>query len=441
MRTAPALLALPAAALLAAPPEFVTFNDDGAWCWFQDERALIVRGRLVIGSVAAGVHDPARRGDIEVVTYDLRTGRTARFELHDRLQLDDHNAPALLALPGGHLLAVYAKHGPENRFYYRLSTRPYDSTAWQDEQTFSPSPTSRITYSNLLYLSREKRVYNFYRGLENSFKPSYASSDDFGRTWRTGTVLIQVPGAFRHRPYVKYASDGAGALHFFYTEGHPRDYDNSAYHMYYRVGRLYRSDGSLIGSLADGLSRPEQGTRVFAGDADNVAWVSDIQLDRSGRPYVAYSVQKGGAGLPRERHGEDHRYRYARWAGARWEDYEIAYAGSKLYPGEDDYTGNITLDPADPDTVYISTNADPLTGRPLVSRADGRRHWEIFRGRTADGGKSWRWSALTEDSASDNIRPLVPRPEKGYGAVLWLRGTYSAYTNYDMDVVGLIFRR
>ncbi len=440
MRAAPALFAVLAAVPAAAPPP-VTFNDDGGWCWFQDERALIVRGRLVIGSVAAGVHDPARRGDIEVVTYDLHTGRTVRYELHDRLQLDDHNAPALLALPDGRLLAVYAKHGPENRFYYRISAQPYDPTRWQDEQSFSPSPTSRITYSNLFYLSRERRVYNFFRGLDNSFKPSYTYSDDFGRTWKRGAVLIQVPGTFRHRPYVKYASDGAGTLHFFYTEGHPRDYDNSAYHAYYRAGRLYRSDGSLIGSLAEGLSRPEQGTRIFAGDADNVAWVSDIRLDRRGRPYVAYSVQKGGAGLPRERHGEDHRYRYARWTGSRWEDHEIAYAGSKLYPGEDDYTGNIALDPADPDTAYISTNADPLTGRPLISRADGRRHWEIFRGRTADGGKSWRWSALTQDSAWDNIRPLVPRPEEGYGAVLWLRGTYSAYTNYDLDVVGIVLPR
>ncbi len=431
--------AVAAFAGLAAEP--VLFNDDGGWCWFQDERAVIHKGRLVIGSVAAGIHDPARRGDVEVVTYELASGRRILWELHDRLELDDHDAPALWVRPDGRWLAVYSKHGSENRFYYRLSARPHDPTEWGPVMSFSPSESSRITYSNLCYLAGEGRLYNFFRGLDDSFKPSYAYSDDFGETWVRGNVIIQVPGAFRHRPYARYVSDGRETIHIFYTEGHPRNYDNSAYHIYCRRGVLYRSDGAAIRSLAEGLKEPQEGTRVFAGDADNVAWVSDIHLDRHGRPYVAYSVQKGGAGRPEKDHGEDHRYRYARWDGARWRDYEIAYAGSRLYPGENDYTGNIALDPADPDTVYISTNADPRTGRPLVSRRDGRRHWEIFRGRTTDGGKSWRWEQITRDSTCDNIRPIVPAPEGGYGAVLWLRGRYLAYTNYDLDVVGLILRR
>ncbi len=240
---------------------------------------------------------------------------------------------------------------------------------------------------------------------------------------------------------MRYASNGRDEIHFFYTEGHPRNYDNSVYHIYYRGGNLYRSDGALIGSLSRGLKDPAEGTRIFAGDADNVAWVSDIHLDDQGRPYVAYSVQKGGAGLPEKDHGQDHRYRYARWTGRRWLDYEIAYAGTRLYAGENDYTGNIALDPADPDTVYISTNADPRTGRPLISAADGLRHWEIFRGRTRDGGRTWVWTPLTRDSKVDNIRPLVPYPDQEFTAVLWLRGTYTSYTNYAMEVVGLIERR
>jgi hypothetical protein len=34
-----------------AQPNLITFNDDGAWCWFQDERALIHKNRLIVGSV------------------------------------------------------------------------------------------------------------------------------------------------------------------------------------------------------------------------------------------------------------------------------------------------------------------------------------------------------------------------------------------------------
>ncbi len=433
----------PPAKTEAAPAGMRVFNDDGGWCWFQDERVLVTGGRLIVGSVAAGARDAARRGNIEVVSYDLASGARERTVLHQGLlntpggAYDDHNAPAFVERSDGRLLAVYAAHGTQNRFYYRISERPRDATTWRDEKVFVPSETSRITYQNLHRLSKENggkgRIYNFYRGYDNSFKPSYAYSDDDGETWRPGGVFIDVPGAFRHRPYVRYASDGVGTVHMFYTEGHPRDFDNSVYHVFYRAGNLHRSDGSVIRPLAEGLRKPEEGTRIFRGDPDNVAWTSDIHADAQGRPWVAYSVQKNSAGLPSKQGGEDHRYRYARWTGKEWRDYEIAFAGSRLYPGEDDYTGNIALDPDDPDAVYISTNADPVTGARLP-------RYQIFAGRTADGGRSWRWTPLTGDSDADNIRPMLPKWDKANTAVLWLRGTYRAYTNYDLAVVGLIRR-
>ncbi len=434
----------------AEPDRILTFNDDGGWSWFEDERAIVHDGKLIIGSVAAGVHDPSRRGDIEVVTYDLASGAKTLSELHHNLasgktEYDDHNSPALLARPDGRIIAVYSKHGPENRFYYRISTRPNNPTAWQPEKIFIPSETSRITYSNLHRLSRENggrgRLYNFFRGLHNSFKPSYAFSDDGGETWQTGNVFIDVPTQYRHRPYVKYASNGVDTVHIFYTEGHPRNFDNSACHVFYRDGKLHRSDGSVIRALVEGLKDPTEGTRVFQGDPNNVAWVSDIHLDDKGRPYVAYSVQKDSAGLPPRQGGEDHRYRYARWTGKQWLDHEIAFAGSRLYAGEDDYTGNIALDPADPNAVYISTNADPATGQPLVSKTDARRHYEIFRGRTSDGGARWSWTPLTQNSILDNIRPAAPIWKSRQVIVLWLRGVYRSYTDYDLDVVGVIRRR
>ena len=196
-----------------SPAETIVLNDDGAWSWFEDEREIVHDGKLIVGSVASGTHDPARRGDVEVLTYDLATGRKTLSELHDRLQHDDHNSPALLSRPDGRILAVYARHGPENRFYYRISEQANDATRWGQERTFSPSESLRITYSNLHYLSRENggkgRLFNFYRGLDNHFKPSYATSDQGGRNWTSGNVFIDVPSRFRHRPYVKYTSNGA----------------------------------------------------------------------------------------------------------------------------------------------------------------------------------------------------------------------------------------
>jgi hypothetical protein len=80
-------------------------------------------------------------------------------------------------------------------------------------------------------------------------------------------------------------------------------------------GMLYKSDGSPICGLQQGLRTPEQGTRIFAGDTADIAWTSDIRLDRAGRPYVAYSVRKVPVGAPPDSARDDHRYHYSRWNG------------------------------------------------------------------------------------------------------------------------------
>jgi hypothetical protein len=431
-------------AATAQPAAPVVLNDDGSWCWFQDERAIVVGDTLLLGTVAAGRRDLARRGAAEATGVDLKTGAITRARLsatpvEREGRYDEHDAPAFALRGDGRLLAVWAGHGFDNRILSRVSKRPGDPSAWSDERVFVPSQTSRISYSNLQRLAAERgRIYDFFRGLDDRFKPSVAWSDDEGESWTSGGVVIDVPAAFKHRPYVKYASDGEGTIHLAYTEGHPRDFDNSLYHVVYRAGQLRRSDGTAIRSLAQGLHDPAEGTRVFAGNPANVAWVADLELDAAKRPFVAYSVQKDSAGLPPGQGGADHRYRLARWTGSAWEDGEIAFAGSRLYAGEDDYTGGVALVPGDPTIAFISTNADPSTGEPLRSAADGKRHWELFRGTSAGG--AWRWEPVTRDSTSDNLRPVVPRAQGRAPILLWVRGSYRAYTDYDLEVVGFFMQ-
>jgi hypothetical protein len=245
-------------------------------------------------------------------------------------------------------------------------------------------------------------------------------SDDDGDSWSYGGRLITDAG----RPYLKYASNNIDVIHFINTEQHPRDYDNSIYHGYVNQGQVYNSNGDVLDNdLFDdtGVSTTEF-TMVYQGGADNVAWTSDLALDENGHPYAAFSVQMNSAGLPGGQGGDDHRYHYARWDGQQWVKHEIAYAGTRLYSGEDDYTGNIALDPSNPDIVYISTDADPETGDPLISDGDGQRHYEVFKGETQDSGATWTWSPITGDST----------------AFLWMRGTYTTYTNYNTDIVGII---
>lgn len=428
---------------MLAPPEsgIRVFHDDGGWCWFEDERVLIVGNKLIGGVVASGWRDAARKGHVEVFEYDLDTGRSGRATVKApqaaadrRAWLDDHNSPAFAVRPDGRLIIFYAQHGREEKIYYRIGATAGSGLGWSDERVFIPSERTRATYQNLFYLSKEKRFYDFYRGFDNSFKPSYAWSEDMGETWRSGGIVINVPGGFRHRPYVKYCSDGRDTVHLLYTEGHPRDFDNSVYHVMLRGGQLLSSNGERLASLEEGLKSPEQGTRVFRGDANNVAWVHDAHLDGKGRPVVAFSTQKDSAGLGSKQGGHDFRYHRAAWNGSKWDVEELAFGGSKLYAGEDDYTGLIALDPHDTDTVFISTNVDPAKGLAIGG------HWEIYRSRKPSAGK-WRWEAVTRNSSRDNLRPVIAAGDKRRRAVLWLAGKMRAYTDYEYEVVGIIESR
>jgi hypothetical protein len=427
----------------ASAAEPVVVNDDGGWNWIEDPRVMLDNGMLIVGSAAAGSHESARRGNIDIVSYEIANNVSVRNALHTQLFndglsiYDDHNSPSLLKLADGRWLAMYSAHNVAPQFYYRISLQPHDATTWGDEQVFVPSPTSKVTYPGLVRLSAEGRVYNFFRGLDDRFKPSYAYSTDDGRSWSTGNVFIDVPGPIRHRPYVKYASNSTDTVHIIYTQGHPRDFDNSLFHLIYRAGKLRQSNGVPVRRLTKGLAKPNEGTRIFRGDANNVAWISDVELDADEHPVVAYSVQKNSANLRPGQGGDDHRYRYARWTGKRWLDREIAFAGRRLYAGEDDYTGTIAIDPDDVSVVYASTDVDPATGAPLISSADGRRHYEIFEGISRDDGASFTWTPVTHDSLVDNLRPTLPKSDGTYRALVWLRGSYRTYSDYELSVVAL----
>lgn len=426
--------------------ETFILSDDGGWCWFESPGALQHGPLILVGSVASGGHDKSRHGNIELHIHDCSTKITENVVLHEQFELDDHNGPALLIRPDERLLILYAKHNTESHNYSRISLADAKHfTQFTPVQLYTPSPNTELTYANLFLLPNESnRIYNFFRGLHGSYKPSYLYSDDLGKTWQNGNVFIDVPSTQKHRPYVRYTSNGRDTVHMVYTEGHPRDYDNNLYHIYYRGGHLYQSDGKKLCTLQNGLDSPDQGTEIYRGDARHVAWIVDLVLDHNELPVCIYSVQYDSEGLPVGQGGDDIRYRYARWNGSSWKDYPLAYAGCRLYSGEDDYTGLAAIEPDDTSIVYISTNSDPVTGNPLISRTDGQRHYELFHGSTNDGGKTWKWTALTRDSNLDNLRPMRPqctgdKSSNQYRSLVWLRGKYHSYTDYLQKIVGRVW--
>lgn len=411
-------------------------TDNGAWSWFMDERAIVHNGKLLVGSVrSTDAHDHAKDddpnwGNIELAVHDIETGKTRVVVLHKQLEQDDHDGPALHVRRDGKVLAVYTQHSQERKVYWRVS-QSEDLTEWGPIRELEtpgvdqpPFGGDNVTYSNLFQPSSEGgRLYNYFRSVEH--QQNWMFSDDEGDTWHYGGMFLK--GHRGYAPYFKYATNGRDIIHFVGTEDHPRAFDNSVYHGFIRNRVIHHSDGRAFGPLSTTTEKSGDIwdlTPVFKGDPDNVAWVIDLHLDKEERPVCVFSVQKDGRDLPKGQGGMDHRYHYARWDGERWHQHEIAYAGRRLYPDEDDYTGGAALDPQDTSIVYISTDADPQTGAPLISQADGQRHYELFRGQTRDGGATWAWEPLTANSDADNLRPLVPIWDDPRTAIAWMRGKY-----------------
>lgn len=403
-------------------PGVKRFARNGGWCWFQDPRAIIHNGKLVVGSVSGS---GPQAGDVRCSVYDLDADNDlGTFVLHPKLQGDDHNTPAFYVRPDGRILAMYAYHNGPTHFY-RIS-QPDDPTLWGSEQGFK-HPHS-ISYMNLYHHRADDTLYNFYRDTRGTYCPAYLTSKDHGTTWQMGGQLIYHGLKGRHRPYPRYHSDGQ-SIHVSFTEAHPQEYHEGCgiYYAKFKAGKFYRADGSLIKDIKkDGPLLPSEAETIFKGDEQHNAWTSSIVTNPQGRIYVAYSVNRSAS---------DHRFRYAVWDGARWTDHEVAYAGAGLYPRAYDYTGLITIDPTEPARVYFSTNVDPTHG---TCNASGKH--EMYQATTPDLGKTWKFAPITRNSPATNMRPVCVVGER-HVAVLWMRGRYSTYVDYDTDIVGFIRRR
>jgi hypothetical protein len=424
--------------------KLITLNSNGAWSWYMDERVIVdvAAGKILASSVAnaSGTDGASRKGDIDVVSYDLSNGHSQHFVLHEKLQADDHNAAALLVRRDGRYLAFYTKHNSEKRSYYRVSTHPHDASSWQQEQVFdwsaTPGSDFNVTYSNLLYLPSENRTYNFVRA--NNRSPNMLVSDDHGDTWRYGGKLLSTPVNVGYvNGYLKYATHGNDRIDFIATEHHPRDFNNSIYHGYVQQGKLHRSDGSVVDEDILDNAAPNQTalTKVFASDREDGsqvytrAWTIDLAVDSAGNPYAIFTTRAND--IPVNSNGYyDHRFWYARYDGEKWHVHQLAKAGARLYRSEQDYTGLVALDPHDPNSLYMSTTVDPRDGSMLTFH-------EIFQGKTNDGGSSWSWLPITFNSQMDNLRPIVPVWDAEHTALVWMRGTYRSMHDYDLDIVGL----
>lgn len=424
----------------------IQFNDNGLWCWFQDERAIvdIAKGKIIVGSSACqtGFGGSNRTGLNEAVIFDLTTRRSTRYNL-GKLSSDDHNAPAFIIRPDGKYIAMYSDHYDQYKNRYRI----FDGNSWTPEQSYDwtkrPGGTNyTIAYNNIYYLSAEGRMYNFSRA--NNRSPNFIVSDNMGDTWTFGGQLTTNSSNSYNKGYYKYWSNGIDRIDFIFTEQHPRDTLTSIYHGYIKNGKAYKSNGELVDdNIYDETFIPAYWhfTKVFSngttiGDRTLYrCWQADLVRYDDGTIaaiITARANQSESPGYPDNSINPDHDFIYCRYNGQSWSYSYLGRAGYKFYSSEADYVGLGALAPNDPNTLYISTPFDPRDNTTNL----GVR--EIFKGVTTNNGVSWTWTPVTQNSTRDNIRPIIPIWDKDNMILLWCRGSYITAQSFDAAVVGII---
>jgi hypothetical protein len=382
---------------------------DASWCWFSDPRAVAYKGksdRLYFSSINS-------KGDVVISAKNVKSAETETYILHQKLQIDDHNVPALLFLPDGKLLAFYTEHN--GRFFMRKSKNSEDIKDWEEEQVINFGG-KKITYAHPVMLKSENnRIYMFFRG--SDWRPSISYSDDLGSSWSRAQGLIESKGV-KNRPYLKVSSNNTSRIDFTFTDGHPGvEPKNSVYHMYYEKGFFHQTNGTKIKKINE--------LPVWHGDVNKVydaaktgvkAWIADIALDKKDNPVIVYTQFQDD---------KDHRYHYTQWDGKKWQDEELCKAGGSvcvvpegLENTEPNYSGGISLDHNDPSNVYL---CKPVNNIFELS------HWQKIN-------TKWMVTEITSGSKENNMRPyVVLQKHKKNPIVLWMTGTYRHYTKFNTD--------
>lgn len=426
--------ALPSAPIPTAA--ITQFNDNGAWNWFQDERAVVDRAKnkFVIGSVASGGE---RDGHVEAVVYDVATGTKQLFTLGTSLQAypDDHNSPAFLVRPDGKYFAMWAGHRLD--CYSRTSI--FDGSAWSPEALFSwtsvgcpwlGSDTYRITYANPWYIGGA--IFAAARSVDTT--PALLTSNDDGKTLSYYGRLVATPNVGFVAGYYKYWGNNTDRIDFVGTEAHPRDANTSLWHGYLKGGKIFDSNDAVVDDNAgDNAAQPlghftkavTTGITLGSVTLDHL-WNHDIVRYADG----TIAILGQGRVMGSLNDDPDLRLIYARFDGTSWRASYLGKAGHKLFADEQDYTGLGALHPETPNIIFVSTSVDPRDDTTLLTRH------ELFEGVTCDGGTTWHWAPLTQDSKVDNIRPVVPKWDASHTLLLWLSGTYNTSQLYRLAVVG-----
>lgn len=289
-----------------------TMVDDAGWCWFQDPRAIRHVGehdRTYFGWIS-------RFGDVTVGGYDHETGGFERHVIHELFEPDDHDVPTLTVRPDGRLIVFYTGHnGPA--VHHRIATSAESIANFGPRQSLEPGHETNVTYPDPRWIDDELHLF-----LRNRGSIVNLVSHDDGETWSEERELVSTGGTGLC-VYSKISREHEGEVTVGMTHaiGGWNEPHRHVTHARFDGDALRTTDGDLLGRASeDSLPVPihETTTIYDSEEAGTDAWVWDCSI-ADGVPQVAYAQLVAD---------QDHRYRYARWDGKRWQDTLVCHGGT-----------------------------------------------------------------------------------------------------------------
>ncbi|MBQ7876280.1 MAG: BNR-4 repeat-containing protein [Clostridia bacterium] len=392
-------------------------EDEGAWCWFGDPRAInFTNEEGTIDVTVIGYIDV--HGSIKATQINNLTNKVDEVLIRTNIQPDDHNNPTFVMIPDGRIVVFYSRHTDEACFWYRVSEKPGDITTFGEEKCLETS--ANTTYPSPFILSDDPdHIYLCWRGIE--WHPTIAKlsipdeNGDMEFTFGPYQLVRSTNAGSNVRPYAKYASNGKDKIYMSYTSTHPDNIsDNWLYFNQIDINTMTLHDinGNLMRTIEQGpliVDRTNQ-SHIVDKTSNVRNWLWQVALDEDGNPIIA--------NVRIDNSKTSHDYYYVKWNGTEWVKTFLTNAGGKFHPSNTEYcySGGMSIDVDNPNVIYVSKPVDGLFGKI----------WEVFKYTMSDDGKEVvSTEQITENSPKNNVRPwVIPNSEGKDLRVMWMHGDY-----------------
>ena len=270
-----------------SPGTCCSLNDNGAWSWFQDERAIVDPAPITCWSAPSATGRRRRREATacRVASFNLATRRSRLAPGHDRGRRPQHPRPAHAARRS---LSCITRRRLRRAYPHQPLDQPWrPDVMGREAQLHQPgrrhlqqpvSPPRRRRAALQLHANHRVRpeLFRLERPrchLDTRRQLLQDPNNSDGRALPEVRVQRQRPDRLHHdrRPPPRLRQRHLSRL--------PQE------------GKLHRSDGTEVGELGSAPSRQRVYPRVHPTAARNHGWTTDLTLDDAGNPVAVFTTR------------------------------------------------------------------------------------------------------------------------------------------------------